>query len=220
MRKFIVVSLCLLGISAGYAREISFARDAWKSSEWTFVKSPRWTHKGGWEQHDDHISNAVPADASPADLLGKRVAETYTSMIWNRPVKGDFEISSTMLFTGSMAPLLVLAGPLGTSADHCPEYREHWEVVLWDQGINIWHHNYQQGKPFWHLAAALKHPFQPNRKYALKLHVQRTRYGAKMTVECDGATLIYTEHDLPEILHVGLTGCEGLNRFYSFGVTP
>ncbi len=35
---------------------------------------------------------------------------------------------------------------------------------------------------------------------------------------CDGACFSYLEHDLPKKLYVGVTGCEGLNRFYDFNL--
>ena len=56
-----------------------FAPDGWDEQDWIQVKSPRWDHPGGWVQRGEHIENRVPPDASPAQLLGVRAGETYSS---------------------------------------------------------------------------------------------------------------------------------------------
>ena len=39
----------------------SFAGGGWTPEEWRAVRSPRWSHIGGWVQHADHIANEVRA---------------------------------------------------------------------------------------------------------------------------------------------------------------
>ena len=51
-----------------------------------------------------------------------------------------------MSFDHLMAPLIVIAPELGRSADgKYLELRDHYEIVLFFQGINIWHHRYIGG---------------------------------------------------------------------------
>ncbi len=220
MRKFksALFALLLWGTVALFAEPlaVSFQRGAWSQDQWTMVKSPRWENRGSWQQLDDAIVNVCPADATDKEMMGPRAAETYTSMLWKEPVKGNFTMSSTMSFQYRMAPLFVLTKELGADATGYPEYREHWEVVLYDDGINVWHHEYSEGKPHWHLAASAQYKFQPETKYTLKLQVQRFPYGARVTVSCGDAKVVYTEHGLPETLFVGITGCEGPCKFYDF----
>ena len=42
--------------------------------------------------------------------------------------------------------------------------------------------------------------------------------GKVLTVSVAGHTFGYTEDTLPDSCHVGITGCEGQNRFYNFSV--
>ena len=143
--KYLVLAItlaCTLGTArAGTVFHCSFARGAWDPNRWMLVKSPRWSHFGGWVQKDDCIENETPADAAAKDLLGKRAPETYTSMVLKRTFSGNVVVRSTMEFTDRMAPLIVLAPTLGKAAKGRPEYREHYEVVLYDGGINVWHHS-------------------------------------------------------------------------------
>ena len=68
----------------------------------------------------------------------------------------------------------------------------------------------------WHRAAQLKKTFEKDKKYELPVSVDYTAKGPQVTIMCDGACFSYLEHDLPKKLYVGVTGCEGLNRFYDF----
>ena len=53
----------------------------------------------------------------------------------------------------------------------------------------------------------------------LTVTVDYTVKGPQMTIQCGDVCFSYLEHDLPKKLYVGVTGCEGLNRFYHFKLT-
>lgn len=196
----------------------SFARGGWNADDWVLVKSPRWDYFGGWVQHDDHLMNEYPTDATAREMLGKRAGETYTSMVYKHRVSGKTEFAATMLFEDRMAPELVIAGELTTDAKGRPEYQEHWEIVLYDEGINVWHHEIRDGKPFWRKAAFLKTPYQRGVKYAMEALIEfpRDGKGPQLTVTCDGKRFGCLLPTLPTEFFVGVTACEGVNRFYDF----
>jgi len=197
---------------------VSFAEGKWSSDEWMMVKSSRTPYIGKWIQNADHIQNLIPQEYSdPKQLLG---IDSYTSMVWKEPVSGNFVVASTMDFEHEMAPLLVLADELGTDANSYPEFRQHWEIVLWNEGINVWHHRYIDGKQNWHLASSIKLPFLPKTKYELKTEVRRRADGAELTIICGDAKFTYIEHEFPATVRAGITGCEGINRFYDFNICP
>ncbi len=191
-----------------------FARNAWKADDWIMVKSPRWSYSGKWIQRDDHILNATPADASRQDLLSARAAETYTSMVLKEKVAGAATITSTMSFDDQMAPLIVLADSLGDDGNGRREYRSHTEIVLFDGGINIWQHHYRDGKPSWVRLAWSSFRLKPGIRHQVKVTVA----GKQIEVTAAGHTIGCTNPDLPESYYVGITGCEGKNRFYDFSV--
>ena len=73
-----------------------------------------------------------------------------------------------MSFDHLMVPLIVIAPELGKSEDgKYPELRDHYEIVLFYQGINIWHHRYKDGKLF-EVYLSLQNPLNPNELLNLK----------------------------------------------------
>ena len=199
----------------------SFARDAWNSDDWILVKSARWDHFGVWVQREDRIENQTPPDATPKELLPQRAPQTYTSMVLKMKFRGRrVDVDSTMEFADRMAPQIVIAPALGKDAKGRPEYREHWEIVLWDKGVNVWHHIPKDGKPWWKKVAFARYPFKPDTRYRLGVRVEKTRKGKMLSVSVDGDVKMgYMDDSLPEAFYVGITGCEGINRFYDFSVS-
>lgn len=208
--------LCLECIAA--ERQFDFSAGKWDRNEWTRVKSPRWAHFGDWTQEKKRIVNQVPADASPEEMLGSRAGETYSSMIWNRKISGNATISSRMEFADRMAPLIVLAAPPEICKDGVHEYREHWEILLFDEGINVWHHQYRNGRPRWSLAGYMKKTLKPHTVYDLQVQIIRRGALSEMRVKCDGGEFGFELANLPEEFYAGITGCEGVNYFYDFRV--
>ncbi len=222
---FFLRFLCLFILLSGFvlpAAEFSckFVPGGWNVADWVLVKSPRWAYRGSWEQDSDHIRNKVPADATDAEMLGKRAGETYTSMLWKEKISGSktVVIRAEMSFDYQMAPLLVIAPEYGQGADALPEYRQHWEIVLYDKGINVWHHQYADGKPAWYKAAALNTTFAPRQKVMLTVSMNFAGKVPQLEISADGHTFSYAELQLPTSFFVGLTACEGVNRFYNFSV--
>ena len=192
-----------------------FTPDGWKPDEWILVKSPRMEHFGKWVQKEDRIQNEVPAGVSPEDLQGKRANDTYTSMVYAKPFTGDLRMAVNLEFAYHMAPLIVLASELGKDAAGRPEYREHFEICIYNEGVNVWHHSFANGKPSYKKAAHAKFPLKPNTRYLLEVEIK----GKLMSVKIDGHTFGYADESLPTKFYVGVTGCEGLNAFYDMTVT-
>jgi hypothetical protein len=192
-----------------------FSRGQWNSADWVRVKNPRAEHFGDWVQHDDCITNEVPKGAIPSELQGKLATETYSSMAYKEKVTGNVTIRSTMSFAHEMAPLIVLAPELRENARGQKEYREHFEIVIFNEGVNVWHHFVEDGRLPHRKAAFARFPLEKDTKYVLE--VKKT--GRTLTISVAGHAFGYIEDALPESFYVGITGCEGLNRFYDFTVS-
>lgn len=215
---FLGMPLLLAAESAADNINISFARDKWDKKQWLEVKSPRFDYLGKMVQEDDHIVNATPP--LPAEeIFKKHDADVYSCIIYNKKISGNkIEISSKMSFDYSMAPLLMFCENIGKSSKGIPELREHFEIVLYNEGINVWHHTFKNGKPSWHLAAFLKEKFLPRKIYDLKIILKKRKSLTQMTIECDGKKFGYQDEDFPVEFYAGLTGCEGRCRFYDFKI--
>ena len=198
--------------------KVLFAKGAWNPDDWEVVKSSRWSYAHGFVQESDHLVN--PSGAwSDEELYRDHVTEVYASMLFKRKLEGKCRISSTMSFDHLMAPLIVLAPEMGTSADgRYPEFRRHHEIVLYNEGINVWRYDWIDNKAKWTLAAFLRAPFEAKRKYELSVTVEAYKDTRRMTVECGGRTFGYSDDALQLSYRAGITGCEGRNRFYDFTV--
>jgi hypothetical protein len=58
----------------------------------------------------------------------------------------------------------------------------------------------------------------PNKRYTLKLVIKKSAKGKLISLFVDGHEFGYIDDSLPDEFHVGITGCEGLNKFYNFKV--
>ncbi|HEY3396971.1 MAG TPA: hypothetical protein VGM19_04855 [Armatimonadota bacterium] len=194
---------------------VTFTPGGWNPAEWIVAKSTQVNRLGHWLQQPDCIVNETPADATVAELEGARWPETYSSMVYHRPVPVGTTITATMAFTSKQAPLIVLSPEIGVDAAGRPEYRNHFEIVLWNEGVNVWRHSYNEGKPSYVLAAFAKFPLVKDTKYTLVVQTQP----GEMTISVDGHVFGYHEEHLPATFYAGITGDEGLNRFYDFALS-
>ena len=227
MTKLVVIGVIMLAVVAGGAVlqgktkpafRCCFSREAWDPSRWIMVKSPRWDHLGTWIQGEVFIQNETPADAKPEDLLGSRAAETYTSMVLKKKFGPDLTVRAKMEFKQRMAPLIVIAPELGHDEKDRPEYREHYEIVIYDKGLNIWYHNFKDGKPWWKKIADSRFTLKPNTRYDLTVEIKKNAHGKMISISIDGHQVGILRESFPDEFHVGITGCEGENRFYDFEV--
>ncbi len=198
---------------------VSFAAGQWSQDDFDIVKSPRFDGVGSFIQESDHIVNAVPGEVTEAELLSCPAA--YCAMLHRKTLNGNVIISSRMSFDHRMAPLIVIAPEMGRSADgRYPELREHYEVVLYDEGLNVWHHRYADGKPSWYRLAYMTDRFAAKTVYDLQTEIQMTAKGPQLTVRCEGRQFgcALPFHFTGKNFVAGIIACEGVNRFYDYRV--
>jgi len=197
-----------------FCRSWKFTPTGWTPDQWILVRNPGIKQFGKWVQKDDCIENAVPHGISPEDLQSTCARDAYVSMVYARRFTADLRIAVTMAFAYRMAPLIVVAPEMGADPSGQPEYREHFDIVMYDQGVNLWHHTYTAEKSLWVKAAYAKFPLKSNTRYALEVELK----GQILNVKIDGHEFGYTASTLPATCYVGITACEGVNRFYDMTV--
>ena len=200
--------------------QADFSKGKWNKADFLNVKSAICIERNDFFQSDKYITNEEPEDVLKTRKQKRR--DDYTSLLLNRKLGGACRISSRMSFEDRMAPLIVLGEAPGVGKDGLPELREHLEIVLFDEGINIWKHSYKDGKQTWFRAAWIKMPFQPSVIYNFEVSVTFAPDGlCQLAVFCDGKELLgcataSLKPDQP--YYAGVTGCEGPCRFYDFKV--
>ena len=151
-------------------------------------------------------------------MMGPRASETFVSMIRKEKFRGNIEISSMMSFDYRMAPLILITPEYVPDAKGRLEYRRQWEFVLYDEGMVVWQHFYDNGKCSWRKIAWLKTRFESKTKYELQIKITRTANGQMITLKCNNHEMSFLVHDFPEEYYAGITANEGINRFYDFKV--
>ena len=73
----------------------------------------------------------------------------------------------------------------------------------------------KDGKLTYCKAAFATFPLEKDTPYRLEVK----KIGKTLTVYVAGHLFGYTDDALPDACYVGITGCEGLNRFYDFSVS-
>lgn len=208
---------------SGTELSADFSRGKWNPAEWLTFKSVRFGYVHEFVQMDDHIVNPSDPSWSDEELYAHHVTEVYASIVHPRKLVGNtIEVSSTMSFDHLMAPIIVLTPELDTDDEGRYVFKKHYEVVLYRDGINVWHYTYDESRPEgerlqWHLAAFARAPFAPKTKYELKVSMSKVEgREMRMTVECGNVRVGFEDADLPESFYSGVTACEGRNRFYDF----
>ena len=133
----VAAMMVCLGVNADDIFECKFLPGRWNAADFIEVKSARWPNINTFRQEANCIVNTCPADATAEEMLSVRAPETYAAMIYRNPIKGNCEVKVDMSFDYRMAPAIVIAEKPGEDANGYPEFRTHYEIVLYDNGINV-----------------------------------------------------------------------------------
>ncbi|MBN2309779.1 MAG: hypothetical protein JXR94_12455 [Candidatus Hydrogenedentes bacterium] len=194
----------------------TFAEGGWDRADWILASRPDWDHEGNWIQRPEYIENEVPADATEDEMVSKRAKETYTSMLYKERLEGDVTIRSKMAFAHRMAPSIVLTSELGPADDKGRRtHLGHFEIVLFDEGINVWRHEFKDGRARWEKRAYARFRLEKDTEYELSV----TKKGKLLIVAVGEHPFAYHDELLPDTFWAGITGAEGVNRFYDFALT-
>lgn len=221
MKKSGCAIIAGLGVALGAVDfQVTFATGKWDIRDFIMVKGPRWKEfNRQWEQKSDHIVQKLDDQISDDDYMRRYPGAGYVAMCYKNPVLWSNKIfcSSRMSFDHRMAPIIVIASEFGRNAEFdAPEFRNHYEVCLFDEGINIWRHVWNGECTQWTLAGYIRMPFAAKTIYDLQLTLVRGNLGKRLEIVCGDAKFGCAAPDLPDELYLGIIGCEGRNRFYNF----
>lgn len=188
---------------------ISFAKTAAWREHFLVANCYRWECVPDFIEEEDHIVNRK----SDAIATGFENA----SLILKEPFTGDTHISVDCSFDAWGAPLIVIAESLEQDGQGRYRYREYYEVVLYEEGINVWRLTTdRQNNVSWKKLMSVDFPVT-----ACDIHT--------LTVDVVGDTLEITACDrkmslfLPDLFksyYIGIDACENINRFYAMEATP
>jgi len=142
----------------------------------------------------------------------------YISIISKQKYTNGTTASTVCSFDDYGAPLIVLSDDITLDENNRRRYGLHFEVVAYEDGINVWHiipfpENVSRPiNPT--LIGKLRFKIEDESKIDLKVTVKEK----KLLIEANGNELVAEHPEIPESFHIGITACEGVNHFYSFSI--
>ena len=213
-----------LQLTAVQARTFDFSAGKWDRGAFFEARNDDWNRGAPIVQMPDCVMNANDPSWTDEDLFKNHQADVYSSLILTNRFCGDVTFSSRMSFDHRMAPALVVAGEFATDAQGRKAFRDHYEIVLFEDGLNVWRHRRPGGgKSEIEKVAYAAHVFRKGTPYELKVAVRRKKaYGGRLTtdieVSADGAEVGFRDETVPATCSIGLLGSEGRCRFYDLTV--
>ena len=206
------------------ARTFDFSEGRWDRGAFFEARNNDLGRGSPIVQMSDCIMNANNPEWSDEELFKNHQAEGYSSLVLTNRFRGDITFSSRMSFDHRMAPSLVIAGEFAKDAQGRMAFRDIYEVVLFEDGLNVWRHRRPNGgKSEIEKVAYTAHAFKKMTPYVLKVELKRKRvHGGRLTtdvkVSSDGAEVGFRDETVPSVYSIGLLGSEGRCRFYDLTV--
>ena len=187
----------------------NFANGTWNTEDLEYAYSPACFDRAAFRQEEDCIVNGVGKS-----LFGYE----YISLLDKTKRKVGVKLTLKCSFEKFGAPLIVFSNDLPVNEKGEKIYGEHYEVVAYEKGINVWkvipwpERVERPIKPF--LLAKKEFGIAGNEMIEIKVEVLEN----KIKSWVNGEYLETEVEGLPTEFWVGFTACEGINRFYSFEI--
>ncbi|MBE6946805.1 MAG: hypothetical protein E7454_00940 [Ruminococcaceae bacterium] len=117
-------------------------------------------------------------------------------------------------FVGDGCPEIILVEQPRTDPDGAVRYDHCFEVVLWQNGINVWRYHPVDGKCVCHQRLGLTYSVPQNTVHELTVTVKEDQ----LLINLNGQKTLLRTEDLPEKFYIGVTACEGEVELYDFTV--
>ena len=190
--------------------KIDFSRGAWNTDDVTYAYTYRFPGTPEFRQLDDCVENR-PDDTNRFGCDWENI-----SILTRTAVSAPVRIETRCAFRDLGAPLITVAKCMHDESG-VQKYGEYFEIVLYKNGINIWQMHMDENKTVtWKKMLGAEFSVTEDKIHTLAVTV--TKEG--MTVEADDHRIFWRCEEIYETFHVGIDACEGLNRFYSFEVSP
>ena len=187
-----------------------FGKDKYDPCAFIYVYSPICKEFATFRQEETCIVNAE----------GKSTfGYEYISILEKKTHKGNVTIETECSFEKFGAPIIVFTDDLRPDGNGRLIYGKHFEIVAYEDGINIWHIVPCPEKVDYPvdptLLATKKFSIAGNSPIQMKVAIADGR----IKTWVNGEYLEVSVEDLPkDTFWVGITACEGINRFYNLKI--
>ena len=190
--------------------KVTFNKGGWNENDFRYAYSPACFDRVSFRQEDNSIVNA-----EGKSLFGYE----YISILDKTPHKVGVVAEVECSFEKFGAPLIVLSDDIMVNEKGEWIYGKHFEVVAYEEGINVWKivpDPSRVERPIkTALLASKSFTIADNSRIIIRMEIEDGCI--KSTV--NGESLDVEIEDLPKgDFWVGITACEGINRFYSLSI--
>ena len=182
-----------------------FGENCSLEKEFFYAYSPRCQSFTQFDLNKDFITNRTNSDID--------AGFDYVSISLKQKQSAPLNLSTECEFDVFGAPLIVIAENVFEN-DGKIFYGDHIEVVAYEEGINVWFIKPNKKKiTAVKLIAQKKFLVKEKEKFTLNVEVKNGEIIAKI-----GDNVLIVPYKLPKEFYVGITACEGINKFYNFNV--
>ncbi len=190
-------------------KEYSFKKDSLDLSDFMYAYSPRTNVFKQFIEEDESVCNAYNDDIKEFDYISVVTKERFTS---------GTEFSTVCSFDRFGAPLLVFSDDIHPDKEGILRYDLHFEVVAYEDGINVWHIIHWPERVECPQKATLIATTSFKIAACDEIVINVRVEGKKLLINVNGHELTAEHDEFPESFHAGFTACEGVNHFKSFTI--
>lgn len=186
-------------------KNIVFTKGNWENF-FEYAYTTRFPFTPKFIQEEDCISNGRNPEMSDGF--------DYTTIMTKEKFGAGTKLWATCSFEKYGAPLITLTDKLKKDENGDLRYDVCYEVVLWENGINVWDMFIENGELKWEKALSIDFSLAAGIKH--EMHIELMQKGIRIVIG-DKDVSVRLEN-LPENVHIGITGCENINRLYSLKI--
>jgi uncharacterized protein YbcI len=176
----------------------SFAQEEWEPEDFYFVASAKYSYRLPFIQQEHCISNHALDNGA-----------AYISMVTRQRFGNEVKITARCAFDYYGAPLIVITDDIQHLPNGDMQMGRHWEIAVLEGGINIWELSLAAGQVISCKLGYARFPVSAGVPFALEVEI----VGDTITASLGAHSCRVENVALPESYHVGITACEGINRF-------
>ena len=187
---------------------IAFSAGKWSEDQIMTAYTFRFAETPPFIQEADHIRSGVnPAHPEGFDNISILTRDTYSAGV---------TVTAHCSFEGTGCPEILLVPEAEKCSDGAIRYGACFEIVLYENGINVWRHYREKGECFWHQRLGVEYPVAENAVHELKVQILKD----ELHIWLNGQKTILRTEDVFGKFHLGLTACEGIARLYDWKIEP
>ncbi len=188
-------------------KHYDFSAGKWSMDDFFFCYSPLWKTRKEFLQEEDCVTN----NHDDGKLH-------YISLLTKKKYKTGVRLRAKCSFQSFGAPLIVISGDVSPNENGEMQYGLHFEAVAWYKGLNVWRvipWPEREERPIYStLIGSDCFTIENDAVCEIDMIVREK----ELYIGIDGHYITISHDEIPENFHVGITACEGFNRFYEFTI--